>query len=36
VFVVTFVDALFVAFQSANKKEKSQVEKKKGERERES
>ncbi len=34
-FAVTFVDALFVAFQSADEEEKSQVDKKKGKRERE-
>jgi hypothetical protein len=35
VFTVTSVDALFVAFQSADEEGKSQVEKKKGKRERE-
>jgi len=35
VFAVTSVDALFVAFQFANEEGKSQVEKKKGKRERE-
>jgi len=34
-FAVTFVDALFVTFQSADEKGKSLVEKKKGKRERE-
>jgi hypothetical protein len=33
-FAVTSVDALFVAFQSADEEGKSKVEKKKGERER--